>query len=96
MSGARISHVSSMHINELSDIAPTKHGGSEAYDKLAFDPRWKELFKGYSFAADYREDRGHAYMLSDQDMTLTSQKIQADRGVSAMPFFDNTGISPKG
>ncbi|OHB54836.1 MAG: nitrite reductase [Planctomycetes bacterium GWF2_50_10] len=52
------------------DIQRTKHGGSEAFDKLEVDPRWKELFKGYSFSADYREERGHAYMLSDQDMTL--------------------------
>lgn len=47
----------------------TKHGGSEAFDKLAADPRWRTLFKGYSFAVDYRSRRGHAYMLSDQDMS---------------------------
>jgi nitrite reductase (cytochrome c-552) len=51
------------------DTVRTRHGGSDAYQKLDDDPRWKTLFQGYSFAADYREERGHAYMLSDQDMT---------------------------
>jgi nitrite reductase (cytochrome c-552) len=59
-----------------SDIEPTKHGGSEAFDKLEADPRWRELFKGYSFATDYREERGHAYMLSDQDMTERVKKFK--------------------
>lgn len=47
----------------------TRHGGSDAFDKLEDDPRWRVLFKGYAFGIDYREERGHAYMLSDQDMT---------------------------
>lgn len=51
------------------DVERTRHGGSEAYQKLDDDPRWKRLFQGYSFSADYREERGHAFMLSDQDMT---------------------------
>ncbi len=51
------------------DVERTKHGGSEAFQKLEDDPRWREIFKGYAFGVDYREERGHAYMLSDQDMT---------------------------
>ena len=51
------------------DTVRTKHGGSDAFQKLDEDPRWRELFKGYAFGVDYREERGHAYMLSDQDMT---------------------------
>ncbi len=47
----------------------TRHGGSDAFDKLEDDPRWRVLFKGYAFGVDYREERGHAYMLSDQDIT---------------------------
>lgn len=47
----------------------TRHGGSDAFDKLEDDPRWRLLFKGYAFGVDYREERGHAYMLSDQDIT---------------------------
>ncbi len=51
------------------DTVRTKHGGSDAFQKLDADPRWRELFNGYAFGVDYREERGHAYMLSDQDMT---------------------------
>lgn len=51
------------------DIERTKHGGSEAYQKLEKDPRLKTLFLGYPFGVDHREERGHAYMLSDQDMS---------------------------
>jgi nitrite reductase (cytochrome c-552) len=51
------------------DTARTRHGGSEAFQKLEADPRWRVLFDGYPFGVDYREERGHAYMLLDQDMT---------------------------
>jgi nitrite reductase (cytochrome c-552) len=51
------------------DTERTKHGGSDAFQKLDEDPRWRVLFAGYPFGVDYREERGHAYMLSDQDMT---------------------------
>ncbi len=51
------------------DTARTQHGGSDAFQKLDLDPRWRELFNGYAFGVDYREERGHAYMLADQDMT---------------------------
>lgn len=51
------------------DVERTRHGGSDAFQKLDEDPRWREIFKGYAFGVDYREERGHAYMLSDQDMT---------------------------
>jgi nitrite reductase (cytochrome c-552) len=51
------------------DIERTRHGGSEAFQKLDEDPVWRDIFAGYAFGVDYREDRGHAYMLSDQDIT---------------------------
>lgn len=51
------------------DIERTRHGGSEAFQKLDADPLWRTIFKGYAFAVDYREERGHAYMLSDQEQT---------------------------
>lgn len=51
------------------DTERTRHGGSDAFQKLDEEPVWRELFKGYAFGVDYREERGHAYMLSDQDMT---------------------------
>ena len=51
------------------DTERTRHGGSEAFQKLDADPLWRVLFHGYAFAVDYREDRGHAFMLSDQEET---------------------------
>jgi nitrite reductase (cytochrome c-552) len=51
------------------DKVRTRHGGSDAFQKLDDDPRWRELFKGYAFGVDYREERGHAFMLADQDVT---------------------------
>lgn len=51
------------------DTIRTKFGGSEAFQKLDVDPVWRELFAGYAFGIDYREERGHAYMLSDQRET---------------------------
>src|SRR6516164_329250 len=46
-----------------------RHGGSEAISKLDEDPRLKRIFAGYPFSVDYRERRGHAFMLEDQDRT---------------------------
>ncbi len=43
-------------------------GGSEAVatDRLKEDPRLVSIFAGYAFAIDFRNRRGHAYMLDDQ------------------------------
>ncbi len=46
-----------------------RHGGSEAISKLDEDPRLRRIFAGYPFSVDYRERRGHAFMLEDQDRT---------------------------
>jgi len=51
------------------DVVRTRHGGSEAFQKLDEFPVWRVIFAGYAFGVDYREERGHAYMLSDQDET---------------------------
>lgn len=37
--------------------------------KLESDPHLKTIFNGYAFAIDYRERRGHAFMLHDQRET---------------------------
>lgn len=58
------------------DVERTRHGGSDAFQKLDDDPRWRELFKGYAFGVDYREERGHAYMLSDQDDTVRVKQFK--------------------
>ncbi len=53
-----------------ADIARTRYGGSEAIQKAGeANPVWQELWKGYPFSVDFREDRGHAYMLVDQRET---------------------------
>ncbi len=66
------------------DQVRTRFGGSEAVprtpsnvdprsvvaqSRLEEDPRLKTLWAGYAFATDFREERGHAYMLDDQTFT---------------------------
>ena len=53
------------------DVTRTRFGGSEALpeQKIERDPWLKRMFAGYAFAIDYRDRRGHAYMLSDQEKT---------------------------
>ncbi|HET9452982.1 MAG TPA: ammonia-forming cytochrome c nitrite reductase subunit c552 [Gemmatimonadaceae bacterium] len=66
------------------DQVRTRYGGSEgvphaptnadprsivAQSRLAEDPRLRDFWAGYAFAEDFREERGHAYMLSDQEFT---------------------------
>src|SRR4030095_797160 len=41
----------------------------KAESKLVGDPLLKTIFNGYAFAIDYRERRGHAFMLQDQRET---------------------------
>jgi nitrite reductase (cytochrome c-552) len=60
-----------------AETGRTKYGGSEPYSHLERDPRLKRIFAGYAFALDYREDRGHAWSLKDQDDTeRTKQRPQ--------------------
>lgn len=40
-----------------------------ARSKIEQDPRLKTMWAGYAFSLDYRERRGHAYMLDDQTYT---------------------------
>lgn len=79
------------------DIERTKHGGSEAFQKLDDDPRWKVLFKGYAFGVDYREERGHAYMLKDQDETERLKVVKQPGAClhchsSAIPAYHQAGV----
>ena len=78
------------------DIERTKHGGSEAFQKLDEDPRWRVLFAGYAFGVDYREERGHAFMLSDQDMTERIKVVKQPGAclhchASVIPAYRDTG-----
>jgi nitrite reductase (cytochrome c-552) len=53
------------------DYERTRYGGSDAIpkQKLDADPWLRLMWAGYAFSLDYREARGHAYMLADQDHT---------------------------
>jgi len=70
------------------DQQRTRFGGSEAVprtpsgadprsvvaqSRLEEDPRLKTMWAGYAFAVDFREERGHAYMLEDQTFTERQQ-----------------------
>jgi nitrite reductase (cytochrome c-552) len=54
------------------DKTHTQYGGSDSdvpAQKIERDPWIKRMFAGYAFAIDYRDRRGHAYMLFDQEET---------------------------
>ncbi len=70
------------------DQVRTRFGGSEgmprtptaadprsvvAQSRLEEDPRLRTMWAGYAFAKDFREERGHAYMLEDQVYTERQQ-----------------------
>ena len=76
------------------DQVRTRYGGSEAVprtptqadprsvvaqSRLEEDPRLKLMWAGYAFATDFREERGHAYMLEDQTFT-ERQKVAKQPG----------------
>jgi nitrite reductase (cytochrome c-552) len=75
------------------DQIRTRYGGSEALprtptsadprasvsqSKIEEDPRLKKMWAGYAFAIDFREERGHAYMLDDQ--TFTGRQVKPQPG----------------
>lgn len=70
------------------DQVRTRFGGSEAIprtpnqadprsivaqSRLDADPRLKRIWAGYAFSVDFREERGHAFMLDDQTFTQRQQ-----------------------
>lgn len=73
------------------------HGGSEALpeEKIDRDPWLKRMFKGYAFSIDYRDRRGHAYMLDDQLNTQRQTKPQSGSCLhchaSLMPLYRELG-----
>jgi nitrite reductase (cytochrome c-552) len=73
------------------DQQRTRFGGSEAVphaptqadprsvvaqSRLEEDPRLKTMWAGYAFAKDFREERGHAFMLDDQTYTERQQVVK--------------------
>ncbi|MBU0678701.1 MAG: ammonia-forming cytochrome c nitrite reductase subunit c552 [Verrucomicrobia bacterium] len=73
------------------------HGGSEALpaEKIERDPWLKRMFLGYAFSIDYRDRRGHAYMLVDQEKTERQTKPQSGSCLhchaSIMPLYRELG-----
>ena len=73
------------------------HGGSEALpeQKIERDPWLKRMFLGYAFSIDYRDRRGHAYMLQDQEETERLSKPQTGSCLhchaSIMPLYRELG-----
>lgn len=73
------------------------HGGSEALpqEKIDRDPWLKRMFLGYAFSIDYRDRRGHAYMLADQEHTQRLTKPQSGSCLhchaSIMPLYRKLG-----
>ncbi len=69
------------HYEQYKSTAGDKfYGGSSALpqSKLEESPWLKRLYAGYAFSIDYREARGHAYMLYDQVVTeRVNQRPQA-------------------
>jgi nitrite reductase (cytochrome c-552) len=81
---------------------PTKtrfggHSGSEALpeERIQRDPWLKRMFLGYAFSIDYRDRRGHAYMLADQEATKRLTKPQSGSCLhchaSIMPLYRELG-----
>jgi len=58
------------------DAAATHETNGKAPSKLEADKWLRTIFNGYAFAIDYRERRGHAYMLLDQRETDRVKKKQ--------------------
>lgn len=73
------------------DQTRTRFGGSEAVQKtpteadprsvvsqsrLEEDPRLKTMWDGYAFAVDFREERGHGFMLDDQTYTERQKVVK--------------------
>jgi nitrite reductase (cytochrome c-552) len=81
------------------DNERSSHGGSDALppSKLEAEPRLRIIFKGYAFAVDYRERRGHAFMLSDQDMTERVKQFKQPGAclhchASVLPAYRAAGV----
>jgi nitrite reductase (cytochrome c-552) len=70
----------------------TKHGGSEAFQRLDEFPSWREIYKGYAFSVDFREDRGHAYMLYGSAPDRARAGRQAVRQLPPLPRLDPAGL----
>ncbi|HET6438895.1 MAG TPA: ammonia-forming cytochrome c nitrite reductase subunit c552 [Anaeromyxobacter sp.] len=83
----------------------TKYGGGLAGpegtlppEKADRDPWLRRIFAGYLFAIDYRDRRGHAFMLQDQEVTKRNVRAEAKQSgnclhchASIMPLYRKLG-----
>jgi nitrite reductase (cytochrome c-552) len=83
----------------------TKYGGAigtaegeMAPQKAERDPWLKRVFAGYLFAVDYRDRRGHAFMLADQEATKRNVPAEGKQSGnclhchgSIMPLYKKLG-----
>ncbi len=86
-----------------SEPTHTKYGGgggSEALppQKAVRDPWLTRVFAGYLFSVDYRDRRGHAFMLTDQENTKRNVPAEAKQSgnclhchASIMPLYRKLG-----
>jgi nitrite reductase (cytochrome c-552) len=58
---------------EPSDVDPRLFTSRSKLDRI---PQLVRMWAGYAFAEDYREKRGHAYMLEDQMLTERQRVVQ--------------------
>jgi nitrite reductase (cytochrome c-552) len=90
------------------DQVRTRYGGSEveprtptqadprlvvAQSRIEEDPRLKTMWAGYAFAKDFREERGHAYMLDDQ--TYTERQVVAKQPGTCMQCHASVYVAYK-
>jgi nitrite reductase (cytochrome c-552) len=88
-----------------SEPTSTKYGGAAgasegapAPQKAERDPWLKRIFAGYLFAVDFRDRRGHAFMLFDQEKTKRNVPAEAKQSgnclhchASIMPLYAKLG-----
>jgi len=85
------------------DTEETEFGGSSAMpaSKLEKNPWLRRLYAGYAFSIDYREARGHAYMLLDQEVTERVTKRPQSGAclhchAAIIPTYRRLGIEVRG
>lgn len=87
-----------------SEPTRTKYGGGVGSEgnipdqKAQKDPWLTRLFAGYLFSVDYRDRRGHAYMLHDQEVTKRNLPAEGKQSgnclhchASVMPLYRQKG-----
>jgi nitrite reductase (cytochrome c-552) len=85
------------------DTTESQYGGSSAMPASKLDeyPWLRRLYAGYAFSIDYREARGHAYMLFDQEVTERVTKRPQSGAclhchASIVPTYRRLGLEAQG